>query len=87
MDIYKLKESKEESIMLKLAILNSSKNNTEKIIGSLINNKNLVKLSEKIHMINKIYDFITSVTLSLKEMCSREANRTNIKSFFDKNLN
>ena len=73
--------------MLELAISNSSKNNTEKIIGSLINNKNLVKLSEKIHMINKIYDFITSVTLSLKEMCSREANRTNIKSFFDKNLN
>jgi hypothetical protein len=44
MDIYKLKESKEESIMLKLAILNSSKNNTEKIIGSLINNKNLEKI-------------------------------------------
>jgi len=86
-DICKLNESIEESIMLELAILKSSKNNTEKIIGTLINNKNLEKLSEKIHMINKIYDFINSVTLSLREMSSREANRTNTKSFFDKNLN
>ncbi len=42
MDIYKLKESKEESIMLKLAILNSSKNNTEKIIGELITYNNIL---------------------------------------------
>jgi len=65
--------------MLELAILKSCKNNIEKIIDTLINNKNLEKVSEKIHMINKIYDFISSVTLSLKQMSSI--------NFFDKNLN
>jgi hypothetical protein len=73
--------------MLELAILKSCKNNIEKIIDTLINNKNLEKVSEKIHMINKIYDFISSVTLSLKQMSSREVNRVNIINFFDKNLN
>jgi len=86
-DIYKLNESKEESVMLELAILKSCKNNIEKIIDTLINNKNLEKVSEKIHMINKIYDFISSVILSLKQMSSREVNRVNIINFFDKNLN
>ena len=86
-DIYKLNESIEESIMLELAILKSYKNNIDKIIDTLINNKNLEKISEKIHMINKIYDFISSVTLSLKQMSSREVNRVNIINFFDKNLN
>ena len=86
-DIYKINESKEDSVMLELAILKSCKNNIEKIIDTLINNKNLEKVSEKIHMINKIYDFISSVTLSLKQMSSREVNRVNIINFFDKNLN
>jgi len=86
-DIYKLNESKEESVMLELAILKSYKNNIDKIIETLISNKNLEKISEKIHMINKIYDFISSVTLSLKQMSSREVNRVNIINFFDKNLN
>ncbi len=73
--------------MLELEILKSYKNNIDKIIDTLINNKNLEKISEKIHMINKIYDFISSVTLSLKQMSSREVNRVNIINFFNKNSN
>ena len=87
METYKLKDNKDESIMLELDILyRRSNNDFEQVIGSFINNKNLDKLSQKIQSINKTYEFVVSISNKLRESSSREITRTNIKSLFAKHL-